>query len=173
MKRVLLLMIVLVFVLSAAAPKLRLSRFTVVNKSGGPIAVKLVPATSESQMPYYLNIPSGDKDFPETAVYTVQKNMYDVTIYFYKEEINELDVFVAEQICVALWDYPNLSYYAPTVDLTRNNKVVVLPCTQAAEPKSLGSDGFWKYWYPGYVGYVDEPAPTFKWNWVPEWNYIY
>lgn len=165
-------MIVLVFVLSAAAPKLRLSRFTVVNKSGGPIAVKLVPATSESQSWYYLNIASGDKDFPETAVYTVQKNEYDVIVTFFKEEVNSQGAIVVEQVC-ALWDYPNLGYYAPTVDLTHNNRVVILPCNQQAEPASLGSDGFWKYWYPGYVNYSDRPEPNFKWNWVPEWKYIY
>ena len=76
MKRKLLLLmamlLIVVFVLSAASPKLRLSRFTVVNKSGGPIAVRLAPATSQSQMTYYLNIASGDKDFPETGVFTVQ-----------------------------------------------------------------------------------------------------
>ena len=172
MKKVLLLMIVLVFVLSAAAPNLRLSRFTVINKSGGPIAMRLAPATSESQATYFLNIPSGDKSFPQTSVYTVQRNKYDVTVYFYKETVNDLGAIVSEQVC-ALWDYPNLGYYSPKVDLTHNNKVTVLPCNQRAEPVSMGSDGFWKYWYPGYVGYIDEPAPTFKWNWVPEWNYIY
>ena len=170
MKKVLLLVFILVLVLSAAAPKLRLSRFTVVNKSGGPIAMRLTPATSESQMPYFLNIPSGDKDFPETAVYTVQKNKYDVNVYFFKEEKNELGALVSEQICT-LWDYPDFEYFAPAVDLTHNNKVVVLPCKQLNEPRSLGSDGFWKYWYPGYVGYADEPAPKFKWNWVPEYIY--
>ena len=172
MKKVLLLVFILLLVLSAAAPKLRLSRFTVVNKSGGPIAMRLTPATSESQMTYYLNIESGDKDFPFTKAYTVQQNKYDVDVYFYEEEINELGVLVSEQICT-LWNYPDLEYYPPEVDLTHNNKMTVLPCNQGAEPKSLGGDGFWKYWYPGYVGYTDEPAPKFKWNWVPEWSYIY
>jgi len=172
MKKVLLLMIVLVFVLSAAAPKLRLSRFTVVNKSGGPIAMRLAPATSESQATYFLNIESGDKDFPFTKVYTVQMNKYDVTTYFYKESVNELGAIVSEQVCT-LWNYPSFEYFAPSVDLTHNNKVVVLPCNQQAEPQSLGADGFWKFWYPGYVGYTDEPAPDFKWNWVPEWKYDY
>ena len=170
-RKVLLLMIVLVLVLSAAAPKLRLSRFVVVNKSGGPIAMRLVPATSESQMTYYLNIASGDKSFPEMAVYTVQKNKYDVDVYFYKEEINELGALTSDLICTL--DYTGLEYFAPTVDLTHNNKVVVLPCKQFNEPVSLGGEGHWKYWYPGYVGYADKPAPDFKWNWVPEWNYIY
>ena len=171
MKKLLLLMIVLMFVLSAAGIKLRLSRFTVVNKSGGPIAVRLTPATSQSQLPYYLNIPSGDKDFPETAVYTVQMNEYDLFVTFFKEEVNELGAINVEQIC-ALWNVP-FDYYPPTIDLTHNNKVTVLPCQQQAEPKSLGSDGFWKYWFPGYVNYSDRPEPTFKWNWVPEWKYDY
>ena len=171
MKKLLLLMIVLVFVLSAAAPKLRLSRFTVVNKSGGPIAMRLAPATSESQMPYYLNVASGDKSFPETKVYTVQRNKYDLTVYFYEESVNDLGAIVSEQVCTLY--YSDLEYFAPTLDLTRNNKVTVLPCDQRAEPVNLGSDGFWKYWYPGYVGYADKSAPDFKWNWVPEWDYIY
>ena len=170
--KILVLLIVIAMVLTmAVAPKLRLSRFEVVNKSGGPIALRLTPKTAESQMPYFLNIGSGDKSFPTTAVYTVQKNKYDVVVYFYKEVIvgGRVDI---EPIC-ALWDYPNLDYYAPNVDLTHNNKVVVLPCNQWAEPVSLGSDGFWKYWYPGYVGFIDEPAPDFKWNWVPIWDFIY
>ena len=150
MKKVLLLMIVLVFVLSAAAPNLRLSRLTVINKSGGPIAMRLAPATSESQATYFLNIPSGDKEFPQEAVFTVQQNKYKVTTYFYKETVNDLGVLVSEQICT-LWDYPNLEYKAPTVDLTRNNRMAVLPCNQQAEPKSFGEPGFWKYWYPEYI----------------------
>jgi hypothetical protein len=150
MKKVLLLMIVLVFVLSAAAPNLRLSRFTVINKSGGPIAMRLAPTTSESQMQYYLNIRSGDKDFPETAVFTVQENKYKVNVYFYKETVNELGAIVSEPICNIL-AYPNMEYKAPTVDLTRNQKFVVLPCNQIAEPKSFGEPGFWKYWFPEYV----------------------
>ena len=139
MKKLLLLMIVLVFVLSAASPKLRLSRFTVVNKSGGPIAVRLAPATSQSVATYYLNIATGDKDFPETAVYTVQKNEYNVSVTFYKEEVNDLGGINVKQVC-ALWNSPDLEYYPPTVDLTRNNKVTVLPCNQQAEPVSLGAD---------------------------------
>jgi hypothetical protein len=150
MKKVLLLMIVLVFVLSAAAPNLRLSRFTVINKSGGPIAMRLAPATSESQATYFLNIRSGDKEFPETAGFTVQQNKYKLSTYFYKETVNELGVIVSEPICT-LWDYPNLKYDAPEFDLTRNVRLVVLPCNQQAEPKSFGEPGFWKYWYPEYV----------------------
>lgn len=150
MKKVLLLMIVLVFVLSAAAPKLRLSRFTVINKSGGPIAMRLAPATSESQATYFLNIPSGDKEFPYTSVFTVQQNRYKVYTYFYKETVNDLGVLVSEQICT-LWDYPNLEYKAPEVDLTRNSRMSVLPCNQRAEPKSFGESFFWKYWWPEYV----------------------
>ena len=153
MKRVLLLMIVLVFVLSAAAPKLRLSRFTVINKSGGPIAMRLAPATSESQATYFLSVASGDKDYPKEAVFTVQRNKYKATTYFYKEEVNELGVLVSEQIC-AIWDTPDLEYTAPTVDLTRNSKMVVLPCKQQAEPKDFGEPGFWKYWYPEYLEYI-------------------
>lgn len=153
MKKVLLLMIVLVFVLSAAAPipRLRLSRFTVVNKSGGPIAMRLAPATSESQATYFLNIRSGDKDFPYTSVFTVQKNKYDATVYFYKEEINSLGAIVSEPVC-SLWNYPDLEFIPPEVDLTRNQKMVVLPCNQMNEPANFGEPGFWKYWYPEYVG---------------------
>ena len=150
MKKLLLLMIVLVFVLSAAAPNLRLSRFTVINKSGGPIAMRLVPNTSESQATYFLNIPSGDKEFPKEAVFTVQQNKYKATTYFYKETVNELGVLISEPICT-LWNYPNLEYKAPEVDLTRNLKLVVLPCNQQAEPKNFGEPGFWKYWYPKYI----------------------
>ncbi len=153
MKKVLLLMIVLVFVLSAAAPKLRLSRFTVINKSGGPIAMRLVPITSASQSSPFLTIESGDKDFPFTKVFTVQHNQYKVTTYFYKESVNELGAIVSEQIC-AIWNTPNLEYKAPTVDLTRNNRMAVLPCKQQAEPTSFGEPGFWKYWYPEYLKYI-------------------
>jgi hypothetical protein len=153
MKKVLLLMIVLVFVLSAAAPKLLLSRFTVINKSGGPIAMRLAPATSESQATYFLNIPSGDKEFPTEAVFTVQKNRYKVSTYFYKETVNDLGAIVSEQIC-AIWNTPNLEFKAPTVDLTRNNRMAVLPCNQIAEPASVGEPGFWKYWYPEYLSYI-------------------
>lgn len=171
-KIILILLIVVAMVLTmAVAPKLRLSRFTVVNKSGGPIAVRLTPKTAESNMPYFLNIKSGDKSFPTTAVYTVQHNKYDVVVYFYKEVITGSVVEVVP-ICT-LWNYPDLGYYPPSVDLTRNNKMTVLPCNQYAEPVSLGEDGFWKYWYPGYVGFIDEPEPAFKWNWVPIWDYVY
>ncbi len=169
-RKVLLLMIVLVFVLSAAAPKLRLSRFTVINKSGGPIAMRLAPATSESQATYFLNIASGDRSFPTTAVYTVQQNKYAVNVYFYKETV--VDGYVVSKPVCTLY-YTNLEYFAPKVDLTHNNKIVVLPCNQQAEPISLGADGYWKYWYPGYVNYTDRPEPAWKWNWVPIWDYVY
>lgn len=172
MRKLLLLIIVLVFVLTmAASPVMRLSRFTVVNKSGGPISMRLVPITSQSQQTYYLNVVSGDRDFPATAVYTVQMNRYDVLVFFYKETVKG-SVITTEQIC-AMEKYPDLTYYPPTVDLTHNNKITVLPCNQRNEPVSLGSDGYWKYWYPSYVNYSDRPEPTFKRNWVPEWKYIY
>ncbi len=90
MKILILLIVVAMMLTMAVAPKLRLSRFTVVNKSGGPIAVRLVPATSQSQATYYLNIEAGDKSFPKTAVYTVQQNEYDVVVYFYKEGKDQL-----------------------------------------------------------------------------------
>ena len=112
--------------------------------------MRLAPATSESQATYYLNIASGDKAFPETAVFTVQQNKYDLTTTFFKESVNSKGAIVVEQVS-ALWDYPNLEYEAPEVDLTRNNRLVVLPCDQRAEPKSFGEPGFWKYWYPEYI----------------------
>ena len=134
--------------------------------------MRLAPATSQSQATYYLNIASGDKDFPETAVFTVQSNEYDVFTTFFKEEVNTQGAIVVSQVC-ALWNFPDLEYYPPTVDLTRNNKMTVLPCNQQAEPVSLGAEGAWKYWFPGYVNYSDRPEPTFKWDWVPVWEYDY
>ena len=148
--KILVLLIVVAMVLTMAiAPKLRLSRLTVINKSGGPIAIRLAPNTSESQATYFLNIRSGDKEFPETAVFTVQQNKYKLTTYFYKETI--VDGYVVSKPICTLWDYPNLEYKAPEVDLTRNVRLVVLPCNQQAEPKSFGESYFWKYWYPEYI----------------------
>ena len=94
-----------------------------------------------------------------------------MVVYFYKDVVVGSEV-ISEPVCT-LWNYTDLEYYPPKVDLTHNNRIVVLPCNQQAEPASLGGDGFWKYWYPGYVGWVDEPAPDFKWNWVPIWDYVY
>ena len=116
--------------------------------------MRLTPATSASQMQYYLNVESGDKDFPFTKVYTTQMNKYALTTTFYKTETiyNEdgSSYLETKQVC-AILKYPNLEYKAPTIDLTRNLKLVILPCNQLAEPKSFGEPGFWKYWYPEYV----------------------
>lgn len=71
------LMIVLVIALALmviSADTLKLVRITIVNKSGYEVYAKLQGVEIDQQ--YYLTIPKGTKDYPETKVYTILPDTY-------------------------------------------------------------------------------------------------
>jgi len=147
---VIFIVVLLMVPLVAATPKpeVKLHRLTIVNKSGGPVDVHLVPLTDATKQEYYLSkdlIKSGDRDYPYVAVFTVQSNLYELYVYFWDDDGN--------QICVN--QDPRLEYVAPELDMGHNQKITIIPCDQP-EPKQLGEFGAWKYWYPGFIDVVDD-----------------
>ena len=75
-KLILLLMVVLML---AAAPALKLMRFEVVNKSGQDAVIILDEINWDQPAHYYLSIGSG-VDLPEVRLFTLVQGVYDVQV---------------------------------------------------------------------------------------------
>ena len=74
-----LLVIVLSTVLMAAVPT-KMTRLTIINKSGYDVYLKL-EGSSVTEAFYYLTIPAGDQDEPSVKVFTVMADLYDRTTW--------------------------------------------------------------------------------------------
>lgn len=102
MKKFLILMLVAsLFLTIVAADTVRLVRLTIVNKSGYQAFINLNGVDLGQQ--YYLTIPKGTKDYPETNVYTILPDVYKWNITYslvdgdlvipIGEEYRELNIF--------------------------------------------------------------------------------
>lgn len=80
MKKFLLLVLVVMLLISASG-EIKLSRLTLVNKSGYEVRVQMTGV--EFGQYYYLNIPTGSKEYPETKVYTVIPDLYRWTVTYF------------------------------------------------------------------------------------------
>jgi hypothetical protein len=97
---------------SASSPPGRLVQLTVVNKSGLKIEISLTGQCEETF--YYLRVPKGDRASPMEKTFTLVPDTYSTSLYY-----------------IELWD-PVYGYScsskSQTLDLTRNVRMVVLPC---------------------------------------------
>lgn len=125
-KNKLLVLLLLMFaLLSMGASTGRLTRLTVINKSGRDIEMSL--SGRELDQVYYLRVSEGSRQSPTEKVFTVTPDVYTSILYY-----------------VELWD-PVYGYQCASrtqrMDLNRNVRVVVLECDRkyinAGEPPSM------------------------------------
>lgn len=152
-KKILILMLVAVLSLSVIAGDFAPKKLTIVNKSGGPIAFKLVPLDGTEGY-LYDEVPSGSKASPTTKVYSIIPNEYYFYTYFWKETRTYDSLaggFLVKRAQKCLLDDEGVLYYnAPILDMTKNYKRTILPC-DGAEPTNLGEPNMDKFWYPSYI----------------------
>ena len=142
-------------------------KLTIVNKSGGPAAFKLVP-TSGTEGYLYDESPSGSKASPTTKVYSIIPGEYYFYTYYWKEtftyDSRSVGMLVKRtQIC--LLDAEGVLYYdAPIIDMTKNYKRTILPC-DGPEPANLGEPNMDKFWYPNYIEATNSNwyQPLYEW----------
>ena len=153
-KKILILMLVAVLSLSVIAGDFAPKKLTIVNKSGGPIAYKLVPTDGSTEGYLYDEVPSGSKASPTTKIYSIIPGEYYFYTYYWKETFtyNSTSIGMSvkkTQIC--LLDKEGVLYYdAPILDMTKNYKRTILPCN-GPEPANLGEPNMDKFWYPNYI----------------------
>jgi len=172
-KKILILMLVAVLSLSVIAGDFAPKKLTIVNKSGGPIAFKLVP--TEGTAGYlYDEVPSGSKAKPTTKIYSVIPAEYYFYVYYWKEthtyDSQSVGLLVSRtQIC--LLDKEGVLYYdAPIIDMTKNYKRTVMPC-DGPEPANLGEANMDKFWYPAYIEATNSDWYQSLYDWLS--YYIY
>ncbi len=167
----LVIMIALPMMANVPAPmagSLATKTLTIVNKSGGPIAVKLVPATSVNEGFLYVEVPSGTKEVPFTQAFSVVANEYYFFVYYWKEvhkyDSSSSTMKVSKTQQCLLGEDSDFYYDAPIIDLTKNYKRVILPCN-GPEPTNYGEPNMDKFWYSGYIELIDKPwyQPVFDW----------
>jgi hypothetical protein len=112
MKRTL-LVIALVSLLLSGAKRLKLYRFTIINKAGMEIAVQL--DGDELGQFYYLTIPTGDAASPAKRTFTLVPDTYAMQVYY-----------------LELWDpvygASCNDAAAPALEVDRNLQMVFLEC---------------------------------------------
>jgi hypothetical protein len=118
----------LALVLIAAEP-VKLYQLTIINKSGMDLGIQLL-GTEDDEHYYYLIVPEGDKDFPTEKTYTIVPDLYNMRV-FYIETYDPVYGFKCRQ------PQPN------QLLLTRNIKVVFLPCNEF--PRNVGEASMRKY----------------------------
>jgi hypothetical protein len=168
------MILVAAMLIMAFTPTIGLRRFEVVNKSGDTLKWRLERADDLEGIDwYYQEVPEGSRKFPVSRMYTVQRGYYYLTIQFYELEYEDEYGKVLLQpnyklVCELNYDQ---IYVEPYIDLTRNQKVTVLPC-ESNEPQSLGEPGMAKFWYPAYIVDSDtSPLPNFYVPWEYQIDY--
>lgn len=149
-------------------------KLTMVNKSGGPIAYKLVPLDGTYEGYIYDEIPSGTKANPTIRVYSIIPGEYYFYVYYWKETRTYDSLsgdFLVKKTQKCLLDEEGVLYYdAPVIDMTKNYKRVVLPC-DGPEPKNLGEPNMDKFWYPGYIEFTETPWYQHIYDWMDYYLY--
>lgn len=113
MKKIAGLILLFSLVLSASAPA-RLIRLTLINKSKKPVAVRLI-GQSDNKYYYYLQVPQGDREQPQTRTFTIASDEYFMQAYY----LETYDPVYGFDCRPAL---PN------RLQASRNIRVVFLPC---------------------------------------------
>lgn len=81
MKKALLIISIFSLLLIGAKDPLGLIRFTVINKSEHEVAIRL-EGIEDDELFYYLTIPEGDKDNPTIKIFTIQRDVYKMQVYY-------------------------------------------------------------------------------------------
>jgi hypothetical protein len=127
MKKILLALALITLLLAAAGDKpARLSRLTIINKSGLAVGISLEGQYTGVQ--YYLHVLEGSRSAPLEKIFTITPDIYRMEVDY-----------------IELWDpvygYSCSSSPGLTVEATRNVRVVVLECDRAipnrGEPPSM------------------------------------
>jgi hypothetical protein len=137
MKKLYYFIIICSFLLIAASPdQVNLVRFTVINKSGLPMEVKLTGQNDENF--YYLRIPAGDRSSPSETVFTIVRDIYRMQPYY-----------------IELWD-PVYGYSCggasgKTLYAFRNIQITFVECgvtpRHKGEPAMMKFSPRWRYIY--------------------------
>jgi hypothetical protein len=140
MKRRLILISLLAFLLLGATRPVDTIRLTVINKAEMDIAIRLTSKTYQCANSadvvygdfYYLTVLEGSREQPNVKVFEVQKNDYAMQLYYletydpvygYKCETPSINILMAR----------------------RNIRLSVLPCTFKMGPKQVGEPTMRKY----------------------------
>jgi hypothetical protein len=147
----------LLALLLVSAEQVDLIRLTIINKSGMEIAVKLnsisQPCIYEANVNpsrfYYLPVPEGSKELPNTKVYTIERNTYFMQV-LYLETYDPVYGFKCVQ--------PPSN----TIRVTRNMRVVIPQCKTL--PVNAGEPSMRKY-LP-YPLSISKATPFIKRYWI-------
>ena len=127
MKRALFAFAMVSLLLISAKP-VRLVRFTIVNKAGMPIAVRM--EGEELEQFYYLRLPEGDAATPAVQTFTLVPDTYSLQVYY-----------------LELWDpvygASCTDATAPALELNRNTQMVFLEC--GVSPPRQGESSLLKF----------------------------
>ncbi len=123
-KKVVLLALITLLILQAAPHPAKLVRFTLVNKSGLPIALRMSGVYWGAF--YYLKVEAGDRTFPAERTFTIQPDVYATRLYYLED-----------------WD-PIYGYRCAskkrTLTVLGNVKAIVLECDRL--PPNFGEPPF-------------------------------
>lgn len=111
-KALLIVALLAVLLIGAKKPPVRLVRFTVVNKSGRVLEIRMTGSCDENF--YYLHVPKGTRLWPQVSTFTVIPDEYSTQTHY-----------------VELWDPvygPSCSDKSLSLDLNRNIRMLVLEC---------------------------------------------
>jgi hypothetical protein len=147
----------LLALLLVSAEQVDLIRLTIINKSGMEIAIKLnsvsLPCIHEANVSssrfYYLPVPEGSRELPNTKVYTIERNTYVMQV-LYLETYDPVYGFKCVQ--------------PPTnmIKATRNMRVVIPQCKTL--PINAGEPSMRKY-LP-YPLSISKELPFIKRYWI-------
>lgn len=140
MKKILILISLLALLLIGADRPVDTIQFTVINKSGMDIAIRLKAQDMECANSkdiirgefYYLTILKGDREQPNVKIFDIQKDTYAMQL-FYIETYDPVYGFKCGT------PQPN------ALQAARNLRLTVLPCDFTPSPKQVGEPSMWKY----------------------------
>jgi len=179
-KKILMILLVVVLSLSVigadlapVAGEFSPKKLTMVNKSGGPIAFKLVP-TDGTDGYIYDELPSGSKEVPYEQTYSIIPGKYYFYVFYWKESRTydaKAGEFTVSRTRKCQLPVDSVLYYdTPILDMTKNYKRTILPC-DGPEPTNLGEPNIDKFWYPEYVEATDVPWYQILHDWMSYYLY--
>lgn len=148
-------------------------KLTIVNKSGGPFAFKLVPLEGTAGY-LYDEVPSGSKASPTEKNYSIIPGEYYFYAYYWEETRTydqKAGEFLVSKDRVCLLNVDGVLYYdPPVIDMTKNYKRTIVPCN-GPEPSNLGEPNMDKFWYTGYIEATEAPWYQIFHDWMSYYLY--
>ena len=129
-----LLLISLMAILLMGAKGDPVRRLTVINKSGVPLAISLIPPTRTRA--YYLQVPAGDRRLPTETNFTIIVDEYRMRVFYLEENLSHTG-------------FPCRPFQPGRLLMARNIQITVLECDR--RPPTRGEPGMYKLGRSGCI----------------------